>query len=129
MVAATEVVAWAALAAATGALVVAVSTVAALPVVSAVATSKAAASVLGWPAVSVMEDPTIVTVAVSTIATLDAVLDSASSHTITMTTTLMIIYTGMATTMAAIAMWFSDGCTQAMAGAGNPFKSAVDGLS
>jgi len=41
-----------------------------------VAASKAAASVLGWPTVSEMEDSTIVTVAVSTIATLDAVLET-----------------------------------------------------
>src|ERR1700740_523620 len=71
-----------------------------------VAASKAAASVLGWPTVSEMEDSTIVTVAVSTIAPLGAVLETASSHTITMTATLMIIRMGMATIIAAVAMWF-----------------------
>jgi hypothetical protein len=72
---------------------------------------------------------TIAMVVVCAIATLDAALDSASSHTTTMTTTAMNTRMGMATMIAVIAMWLSDACTQAVVGAGNPFKSVVDGLS
>ena len=45
---------------------------------------------------------------------------TATTRTTTMTTT---------TLTTAVAMWFIDACTPRMAGAGNPFRCAVDGQS
>jgi hypothetical protein len=100
--------------------------------------SRAAASVPGWPAacgmmVSVAADSTTVMVVVSAIATSGTALDSASSHMVTMTTTLTMtrmalirMPTTMGTMTTAVAMWFSDVSTPRIVGACAPSKYAVE---
>jgi hypothetical protein len=53
------------------------------------------------------------------IATSGATASDSATATTRTTTTLT----------TAVAMWFTDACTPRMAGAGNPFRCAVDGLS
>ena len=74
----------------------------------------------------------------SIIATSGDVSDSApaSTRTTTMTTTLTTIRMAIIrmppaihTLTTAVAMWSSDACTLRMAGACNPVRCAVDGLS
>lgn len=100
-----------------------VSTVAALLAASTVAE---APSIPGWLAVSMAVDSVVV---------VSAAADSASSHTIMMTTMLMIIRMGMdithtpttiRTVTTAVATWFIDACTPSKAGVTNPFKSAAN---
>src|SRR5216683_7151730 len=70
------------------------------------------------------------------IATSGDVSASASTRTTTMTTTLTTIRMAIIrmppaihTLTAAVATWSSDACTLSMAGACNPVRCAVDGLS
>ena len=70
------------------------------------------------------------------IAASDDVSASASTRTTTMTTTLTTIRMAIIrmppaihTLTTAVATWSSDACTPSMAGACNPVRCAVDGLS
>jgi hypothetical protein len=116
-----------------------VFTVAALPVAEA---WKAAASTVAWLADSMVVvsmvaalrvDSTMVadsTIGMdSTTATSGTASDSATAAATTRTTIMTTTATTIHTLTTAIAMWFSGACTLRMAGAGDPFKSAVDGRS
>jgi len=66
------------------------------------------------------------------IATSGDVSASASTRTTTLTTIRMAIIRmppAIHTLTTAVAMWCSDACTLRMAGACNPVRCAVDGLS